>query len=156
MRILERRPLCRPASPPSPSVSLSLSLVLLGTFGGCATLHGKGGRGSSKAPLAGVWEGVFKGTLGEGGTGSGDTRIERQAWRLAQTGDSITGFYVVELTMISGDGRPYLCSREPRFSTLLRFDVRGRVARDGIEIDEVGEVWAKGACRPTYHMPAHF
>jgi hypothetical protein len=136
-------------------VSLSLSLLLVGTLGGCATLHAKMGRGPGKGPVAGVWEGVFKATLGEG-TGSGDTRIERQAWRLAQSGDSISGFYVVELTMISGDGRPYLCSREPRFSTLLRFDVRGRMGREGIDLEEVGEVWAKGACRPTYHMPSHF
>src|SRR5689334_20961766 len=116
-------------------------------LGGCATM----GTGQSKRPVvAGVWEGMAQSTL-EDGTGSGDTRIERQAWRLDQKGDTISGFYVVELTMISGDGRPYLCSREPRFSTLLKFDVRGKVGADGIDLDEVGDVKAKGPCRPTFH-----
>jgi hypothetical protein len=92
----------------------------------------------------------------EDGTGAGDTRIERQAWRLDQQGDTVSGFYVVELTMISGDGRPYLCSREPRFSTLLKFDVRGRVAGDGVDLEEVGDVQAKGPCRPTSHAPSHY
>jgi hypothetical protein len=123
---------------------------------GCATGRGKTGAGlRGDGPLSGVWQGVFKATLGDGGS-SGDTRIERHSWRLAQNGEAVSGFYVVELTMISGDGRPYLCSREPRFSTLLRFDVRGRAGKDSIVLDEVGDVWAKGPCRPTYHMPAHY
>jgi hypothetical protein len=149
MRKPTRRPFASPAS--------SFAVMLLGTLSaGCATGGAKtASRGMGRSALSGVWEGVYKGTLGEG-NGSGDTRIERQAWRLAQSGSVVTGFYVVELTMISGDGRPYLCSREPRFSTLLRFDVRGRVVKEGIEIDEVGDVWAKGPCRPTYHMPAHY
>jgi hypothetical protein len=132
--------------------------MLLGTLAaGCVTGRGKtadGGLGARGA-LTGVWQGLFRATVASG-AGTGDTRIERQAWRLSQVGDIVSGFYVVELTMISGDGRPYLCSREPRFATLLRFDVRGRVGKDGIAFDEVGEVWAKGSCRPTYHMPAHY
>src|SRR3954464_9272260 len=103
----------------------------------CATTQ-RGAGGRREPVLAGDWEGLFRSTVDEG-PGSGDTRIERQAWRLAQRGDQVGGFYVVELTMISGDGRPYLCSREPRFSTLLRFDVRGRVSDAGIQIEEVGE-----------------
>jgi hypothetical protein len=90
------------------------------------------------------------------GPAAGDTRIERQAWRLNQTGSDVSGFYVVELTMISGDGRPYLCSHEPRFSTLLKFDVRGRAGRDGIELEEVGTAQAKGSCRPTFRGPSRY
>jgi hypothetical protein len=85
-----------------------------------------------------------------------DTRIERQAWRLTQSGNAVSGFYVVELTMISGDGRPYMCSREPRFSTLLRFDVKGVVDKDGIVMEEVGDMRAKGACRPASRTPSRF
>jgi hypothetical protein len=119
---------------------------------GCATV---GARSSRSQPLSGVWEGLFRSTLRDG-SGSGDTRVERQAWRLTQTGDEVAGFYVVELTMVSGDGRPYLCSREPRFTTLLRFDVRGRMGKTGIEIDEIGDVRAKGNCRPSFRSPNHF
>ncbi len=105
--------------------------------------------------VAGVWEGIFRSTLGEG-IGNGDTRIERQAWELTQSGGRISGFYLLELTMISGDGRPYLCSREPRFSTLLRFDVTGRAAPGGIELEEIGDVQARGPCRPAFHSPARY
>jgi hypothetical protein len=131
--------------------------ALCAAAGACAGTHGRSdeqARGP-RAVVAGVWEGVFQSTLKEG-VGAGDTRIERQAWRLTQNGAAVTGFYVVELTMISGDGRPYLCSREPRFSTLLRFDVRGRVASDGIDLEEVGDVKAKGPCRPTFRTPSHY
>jgi hypothetical protein len=63
---------------------------------------------------------------------------------------------VVELTMISGDGRPYLCSQEPRFSTLLRFEVRGRANSSGVDLEEVGDVLAKGPCRPVFRSPSRF
>jgi hypothetical protein len=106
--------------------------------------------------VAGTWQGVFQATVREG-AGAGDTRIERQAWRLNQVGDAVDGFYVVELTMISGDGRPYLCSREPRFSTLLRFDVRGRIDPEGVvHLEEIGDVKARGACRPTFRTPSQY
>jgi hypothetical protein len=127
--------------------------ALCATTTACATL--RGGRSGDQPAVAGVWDGVFQSTLGDG-AGSGDTRIERQAWRLTQTGQQVSGFYVVELTMISGDGRPYLCSHEPRFSTLLRFEVRGRVSGDHIELEDVGDVKAKGACRPTARTPTQY
>src|SRR6185436_1434945 len=122
-------------------------LALCAAVGGCASLRNRGARANSDVQpvVAGVWEGSSQSTLNEG-VGAGDTRIERQAWRLNQKGGEVSGFYVVELTMISGDGRPYLCSREPRFSTLLRFDVRGRVLGDVVDLEEVGDVKAKGPC----------
>src|SRR5437762_8242860 len=113
----------------------------------CATTGPRGDEARDPGTkVSGVWEGVFQSTLKEG-VAAGDTRIERQAWRLSQNGEAVSGFYVVELTMISGDGRPYLCSREPRFSTMLRFDVRGRVSAGGVDLEEVGDVKAKGPCR---------
>jgi hypothetical protein len=131
-------------------------LALCAATTGCATLKSRGTGSKGKPPVvAGVWEGMSESTLKEG-AGAGDTRIERQAWRLHQSGDVVSGFYVVELTMISGDGRPYLCSREPRFSTLLRFDVRGRIAGDVVDLEEVGDVKAKGPCRPTLRNPSHY
>jgi hypothetical protein len=105
--------------------------------------------------VAGVWEGFSQDKIDDG-LGAGDTRMERQAWHLRQSGSAVSGFYVVELTMVSGDGRPYLCSREPRFSTLLRFEVRGRADSGGIQIEEVGDALAKGPCRPVFRSPTRF
>jgi hypothetical protein len=123
---------------------------------GCARLRAAGTRGSSHLPvIAGIWEGFSQDKIADG-LGAGDTRVERQAWHLRQNGAAVSGFYVAELTMLSGDGRPYLCSREPRFSTLLRFDVRGRVGKTGIEIEEVGDALAKGPCRPVFRSPTRF
>jgi hypothetical protein len=102
-----------------------------------------------------VWEGFARGTIPEG-LGAGDTRIERQSWHLRQDGQKVRGFYVVELTMISGDGRPYVCSREPRFKTLLRFQVEGQVGQEGIELSEIGDAQTKGPCRPAFRTPARF
>jgi hypothetical protein len=133
---------------------------LLGALGsalaGCA-VRGAGPRAAVAPPpnVAGVWEAFTRETVSDG-VAAGDTRIERQAWRLEQTGGTVRGFYVVELTMVSGDGRPYLCSREPRFQTLYRFEVTGRAAVGGVELEEVGDVLAQGPCRPTFRTPARF
>jgi hypothetical protein len=142
--------------PPRPSApALALALAALAAAG-CAGLRGRAG-GPAEAPpqLAGVWEGVARETVAQG-MGAGDTRIERQAWHLTQNGRELFGFYVLELTMISGDGRPYLCSQEPRFSTVLRFEVRGHAVPGRIELAEVGDVLARGPCQPTFHSPSHF
>jgi hypothetical protein len=129
--------------------------ALVAGLGGCAAMKASTGQKNRTVVVAGVWEGMAQSTLPDA-TGPGDTRIERQAWRLDQKGSTVTGFYVVELTMISGDGRPYLCSREPRFSTLLKFEVRGKVAGDAVELEEVGDVKAKGPCRPTLRAPGRY
>src|SRR6185436_8779699 len=136
----------------SSAVRLALFALCAGAAG-CATMKSRAGQ--DKVVVAGVWEGMSQSTLKEG-VAAGDTRIERQAWRLDQRGDTVSGFYVVEVTMISGDGRPYLCSREPRFSTLLKFDVRGKVAGNAVDLEEVGDVKAKGPCRPTVRTPSRY
>jgi hypothetical protein len=138
------------------SFSERLALLAMSIAGAsCAAAKPPLGEHLGAPVVDGIWEGIFQSTLQEG-PAAGDTRIERQAWRLTQTGSAVSGFYVVELTMVSGDGRPYLCSHEPRFSTLLKFDVRGRVGHDAIELEEVGDVQAKGACRPTFRAPSRY
>lgn len=126
---------------------LLLSLML--ALGACAGLPRGSVGGAPSANLTGVWEGQFRSTVGDGAA-AGDTRIERQAWRLSQVDDAIVGFYVVELTMISGDGRPYVCSGAPRFSTLVRLEVRGRMRDGQIDLEETGAPRAKGTCQPTF------
>src|SRR3954468_18543199 len=101
------------------------------------------------AVVAGVWDGVLRATITEG-IGTGDTRIEKQEWHLPQTGAAIAGYYVAALTFVSGDGRPYVCSRQPQFSAIQRFDVTGRV-REGagqIDLEEVTQQSAQGRCDP--------
>jgi hypothetical protein len=130
-----------------------LALLAVGTTS-CASFSGLRSTPAT-TKLDGVWEGFARGTIPEG-LGAGDTRIERQSWHLRQEGARVRGFYVVELTMISGDGRPYVCSREPRFRTLLRFEVEGQVGQSGIELSEIGDARAKGPCRPAMRTPARF
>ncbi len=137
--------------PPLALVAFGVGLLVEGA--GCASL--RAGRAGKAPDVAGIWEGVSRTTVAEG-VGTGDTKLERQAWSLRQKGDRIDGFYVVELTMISGDGRPYLCSGTPRFTTMLRFEIRGRAARDGIDLQEIGDVRARGACRPSFHSPTRY
>jgi hypothetical protein len=132
--------------------NLFAALMLVALTPACATFSG---HAAPAANLEGVWEGFAQGTIPEG-IGAGDTRIERQAWHLRQQGQRVTGYYLVELTMISGDGRPYACSRAPQFQTLLRFEVEGQVHSNGIELAEVGDGTAKGPCRPAFRTAGHF
>ncbi len=85
--------------------------------------------------VSGVWDGMNQTTIAVG-LGAGDTRIEKQEWHLTQAGSAITGYYIAALTFVSGDGRPYVCNRQPQFSATQRFDVSGRVRAGVIEIEE--------------------
>jgi hypothetical protein len=85
--------------------------------------------------VSGVWDGMNQTTIAVG-LGAGDTRIEKQEWHLTQAGSAITGYYIAALTFVSGDGRPYVCNRQPQFSATQRFDVAGRVHAGVIEIEE--------------------
>jgi hypothetical protein len=132
----------------------ALALAAAGLMG-CASTRGKQANPEKPAAttLSGTWEGLSRSVVSDGGphaTAPGDTRIERHAWQLEQRGDRVVGFYVVELTMVSGDGRPYVCSRSPEFTTLLRFDLRGMVAPGGAAVlEETGDMKVKGDCQPA-------
>src|SRR6476659_859702 len=112
----------------------------------------------SLAEVAGIWDGVLRATITEG-IGTGDTRIEKQEWHLTQAGGSITGYYIAALTFVSGDGRPYVCSRQPQFSAIQRFDVTGRV-REGaggqLDLEEVTQQSAQGRCDPGNRRLLHY
>jgi hypothetical protein len=117
--------------------------------GGCAAHHPTLATVASLSPsqVSGVWDGVNRTTI-DAGMGAGDTRIEKQEWHLTQSGEAIAGYYIAALTFVSGDGRPYVCSREPQFSTVERFDVSGRVRAGAIEIEEVTQRAAQSRCDP--------
>src|SRR5450432_1406748 len=126
----------------------ALGVAVLSAAPGCAAHHATPVTAASAATaLAGVWDGVNRTTI-EAGMGAGDTRIEKQEWHLTQQGDAITGYYIAALTFVSGDGRPYVCSREPQFSTVQRFDVAGRVRAGAIVIEETTQRSAQGRCDP--------
>jgi hypothetical protein len=112
----------------------------------------------SSAEVGGIWDGVLRATITEG-IGTGDTRIEKQEWHLTQSGGAITGYYIAALTFVSGDGRPYVCSRQPQFSAIQRFDVSGRV-RDGVtdkvDLEEVAQQSAQGRCDPGNRRLFHY
>jgi hypothetical protein len=114
---------------------------------------------SAAAPeVAGIWDGMVRATISEG-MGSGDTRIEKQEWHLTQAGGAITGYYIAALTFVSGDGRPYVCSRQPQFSAVQRYDVRGTVrggAEGGIEIQEIAQQATEGRCDPGSRRLFHY
>ncbi len=99
--------------------------------GGCATRSTPAAnipRPAAPTELSGIWDTLSRTTIAEG-IGAGDTRIEKQEWHLSQAGSAISGYYIAALTFVSGDGRPYVCSRQPQFSAMQRFNVAGRVAR---------------------------
>ena len=85
--------------------------------------------------VSGVWDALSRTTIGQG-IGAGDTRIEKQEWHLSQAGSAISGYYITALTFVSGDGRPYVCNRQPQFSATQRFNVAGEVRGGQIEIEE--------------------
>src|SRR4051812_40172073 len=108
--------------------------------------------------VAGVWDGVIRATISEG-MGTGDTRIEKQEWHLAQSGGAISGYYIAAMTFVSGDGRPYVCSRQPQFSAVQRYDVSGTVRSGvdgGVEIQEIAQKSTEGRCDPGNRRLLHY
>ena len=112
----------------------------------------------SSIQVTGVWDGVVRATISEG-MGTGDTRIEKQEWHLAQSGGAISGYYIAAMTFVSGDGRPYVCSRQPQFSAVQRYDVSGKVRAGidgGVEIQEIAQKSAEGRCDPGNRRLLHY
>lgn len=132
--------------------------ALAATAASCAGRHpnpASARDAAASALLAGVWDGVNRSTIDDG-IGNGDTRIEKQEWHLTQAGDSISGYYIAALTFVSGDGRPYVCSRQPQFQAVQRFDVSGRVSNGMIEIEETTQRASQGRCDPGSRRLARY
>jgi hypothetical protein len=114
---------------------------------GCAThsaLHSQTAAAAS-VQVAGVWDGTFRHTLTEG-LAAGDTREERQEWHLDQHGRTVSGYYMATLTFTSGDGRPYVCSRQPQFSAVVRVDVSGSLSGHSLSLVELEQRTSDGPC----------
>jgi hypothetical protein len=128
--------------------------------GGCATRPTPTASTPAAATpieVSGVWDALSRTTIDEG-IGAGDTRIEKQEWHLTQAGTAITGYYIAALTFVSGDGRPYVCNRQPRFSATQRFSVAGELRNGKIEIEEKEQRAAEegNRCDPGQRRLAHY
>jgi hypothetical protein len=120
---------------------VALAVASIGCAAGCAAHRQTPATAGSAAPgpqISGVWDAVTSATIDEG-VAAGDVRIEKQEWHLSQSGSAIRGYYIAALTYVSGDGRPYVCSRQPQFSAFQRFEVAGHVKAGAIEIQELGQ-----------------
>ena len=120
---------------------LALAMASLGCAAGCAAwgpAPANAGSTAAGPQVSGVWDAVTSATIDEG-VAAGDVRIEKQEWHLSQSGSAIRGYYIAALTYVSGDGRPYVCSRQPQFSAFQRFEVAGQVQAGAIEIRELGQ-----------------
>jgi hypothetical protein len=136
---------------------LGICAVALALTGACGARTGRVAKTAATATptAAGVWDGMSRTTI-EDGIAAGDTRIEKQEWHLTQTGEALTGYYIAALTFVSGDGRPYVCSREPQFSAVQRFEVTGRLRNGAVEIDEVTQRAGQSRCDPGARPLLHW
>ena len=98
---------------------VALAMASIASAAGCAAQHkpttANAGSATGGPQVSGVWDAVTSGTIDEG-VAAGDVKIEKQEWHLSQSGSAIRGYYIAALTYVSGDGRPYVCSRQPQFS----------------------------------------
>ncbi len=134
--------------------------ALLVAAGGCATHPAPPASAPARAQaseVSGIWDGTNQSTI-QVGLGAGDVRIEKQEWHLTQAGNYISGYYIAALTFVSGDGRPYVCNRQPRFSATRRFDVSGRVQGGVVEIEELEQQLASqgSRCDPGLRQLARY
>ncbi|HMF44017.1 MAG TPA: hypothetical protein VKQ32_25260 [Polyangia bacterium] len=135
-------------------------MASIGSAAGCvARRQATANAGSAAAgpQVSGVWDAVTSATIDEG-VAAGDVRIEKQEWHLSQSGSAIHGYYIAALTFVSGDGRPYVCSRQPQFSAFQRFEVAGRVQAGAIEIQELvqAENPKENRCDPGMRQLARY
>jgi hypothetical protein len=137
----------------------TLGLVFVGLLAdGCASQAGRLNALPARAAattISGIWDGVVRETIAEG-MSAGDSRVEKQEWHLDQIGQRISGYYVAALTFTSGDGRPYVCSRQASFSTAVRFDVSGSIKNGSIDLEEVTQQSAEGRCAPGQRPLARY
>src|SRR6476469_2176480 len=142
------------------SFRVALAMASIGCAAGCAARRpatANAGSAAGGPQISGVWDAVTSATIDEG-VAAGDVKIEKQEWHLSQSGTAIRGYYIAALTFVSGDGRPYVCSRQPQFSALQRFEVAGHVHAGAIEIPEMGQAEnpAANRCDPGLRQLARY
>jgi hypothetical protein len=130
-------------------VVLALAFVCGTSAWGCNGRFPASSSPTILSSLAGIWSGFQKETISEG-VAAGDTHIAKQEWHLSQSGRRISGYYVEAETFVSGDGRPYVCNRQPQFSTVTRFDIAGTLDGDGVS----AQIQETNAALPANEAPS--
>ena len=120
----------------------------------------------STAPLAGLptvgdvtgtWEGSFEREVASVGEPAlVDREIERHTWRLQQHAGQVRGVLFVELTLISRDGRPFVCSGRTQLTAWLTSEVMGHRQGNLMVIAEQQAPRSEGACQPPKRDPAQY
>ena len=107
--------------------------------------------------VTGTWEGSFEREVASGGEAAlGDREIERHTWRLQQQGGQVRGVLFVELTLISRDGRPFVCSGRTQLTAWLTSEVLGHRQGNIMVIAEQQAPRSEGACQPPKREPAQY
>lgn len=130
----------------SPLGRLVVPLLLLSACG-----HQRPGTVRQVPPVgdvSGTWEGSFEQALTSTERGTPDRQVERHTWRLQQNGEQVRGVLFVEITLTSGDGRPYLCSGRTKLTAWLTSEVVGRRRGDHLELREDKAPHVDGPCQP--------
>lgn len=138
---------------------VALPLGALAVIGpGCASSGLRPSKGALPAvgDVTGTWEGTSDRTLDADGPGPGDRETQRHIWRLRQVGDQVRGVVFVELTLESGDGRPYLCSGRTRLTAWLTSDVEGHREGSRLVLRERSRPRVDGPCPPPSRPPARY
>jgi hypothetical protein len=135
------------------SALLWLATVVLvsHTGAGCATSKGleTSTTAASSGDVTGTWEGSFERDVNRANGGElPDKEIERHTWRLQQVGETVRGVLFVELTLISRDGRPFVCSGRSQLTAWLTSEVVGHRKGDLMVIAEQKAPRSEGACQP--------
>lgn len=125
-------------------------------FGACAgTAASQRPELATKGDVTGTWEGSFEQDTANDGAVP-DREIERHTWRLHQVGDRVRGVLFVELTRISRDGRPFVCSGRSQLTAWLTSEVSGHRQGDLMIIAEQRAPHADGQCQPPQRDPARY
>ena len=107
--------------------------------------------------VTGTWEGSFDREVVRGAQGVlPDREIERHTWRLRQVGDEVRGVLFVELTLVSRDGRPFLCSGRSQLTAWLTSEVTGHRKGDLMVISEQKAPRSEGTCQPPERGPSQY
>lgn len=133
-----------------------LGVICLCAVSGCANSRSsERPEAAAEGDVTGTWEGAFDRDMSND-HGPPDREIERHTWRLQQVGARVRGVLFVELTRISRDGRPFVCSGRSQLTAWLTSEVSGHRQGDLMIISERRAPHAEGPCQPPARDPARY
>ncbi len=148
---------------PHPSRLKGISLVVGGlvSLSLCACGLGNTGQRTQSnlaisGDVSGTWEGAFERELATEAAAPADRETQRHTWRLRQVGNQVRGVVFIEVTLVSGDGRPYLCSGRTSLTAWLTSEVEGKREGSRLVLSEKGKPRIDGPCQPPPRQPTRF